>query len=141
MRRREGRGANKEKSFARDVHTSCGHVGEVVSPEASFTCDNAPQSVNTLFAHLEICKLTIGSQTGVIFRHTHTILSCLDSGLLLLDKKTEFDVNLGIRAYLSATSCRVINCQSLFPAESDGRMFGFATTHWRTMLRLLCKKN
>ena len=48
-----------------------------------------------------------------------------------------------MRVDLSATSCRVINCQSLFPAESDGRMFGFATkptTHWRTMLRLHCKK-
>ena len=61
VRRGVGRGVNKAKSFlsARDVHTSGGHVGEVVSPEASFTCDNTTQSVNTLFAHLEICTVTV----------------------------------------------------------------------------------
>ena len=85
VRRGEGRGVNKAKSFlsARDVHTSCGHVGEVVSPEASFTCDNAPQSVNTLFAHLKICIVTVGSHHG----HPQITHRLISFGLWLHNRK------------------------------------------------------
>ena len=37
--------------------------------EASFTCDNAPQSVNTLFAHLKICTVTVASWSSSDTHH------------------------------------------------------------------------